>query len=265
MEYSKSENGMKRSEAYKLIEDFDFVLGEHFESWKAWAIEHPEKLDWCKMTCLDLHPFAVKMDEVFDFIIDNYDFALFEKLSDCMVWIRQLNEIADNKLNLLSNELDILHDDFLINSGEYFERLNPIIGRLFNVGKLLEKVQKPPERKEEFATDLPKDDFLQNEKLEMIKGYFNFPIWGRPISEADGDRTCFDLLIEELKRPRKKLDLAKVLLFVYESKAMNRHKKPSFSVWLSVWADYLGIGQITYKQNRLDTNGLESVFYFLNK
>lgn len=255
---------MKRSEAYHLVEDFNFVLGEHFESWKAWA-KHPEKLDWFKMPCLDLSPFATKMGEVFDFIIDNYDIALFEKLSDCNVWIKQMSQILQNRINLFNDEKDVLHDEFIRKMGIYMERATGIIGQLFNVGKLLNNAQTPSERKEEITMTLPKDGIVQNEKLEKIKRYFNFPIWGRPISEADGDRTCFDLLIEELKRPRKKLDLAKVLLFVYESKAMNRHKKPSFSVWLSDWADYLGIGQITYKQNRLDTNGLESVFYYLNK
>lgn len=257
---------MKRSEAYKLIEDFDSVLGEHFGSWEAWAIEHPEKLDWFKMTCLDLSPFVTKMGEVFDFIIDNYDIALFEKLSDCNVWIKKMSQILQNRINLFNDEKDVLHDECINDMDMYMEQVTSIIGQLFNVGNLLKKEQTQSERKkEENAMTLQKDGIVQNEKLEKIKGYFNFPIWGRPISEADGDRTCFDLLIEELKRPRKKLDLAKVLLFVYESKAMNRHKKPSFSVWLSVWADYLGIGKITYKQNRLDTNGLESVFYYLNK
>lgn len=254
---------MKRSEAYNLIENFIGVLIEHYESLN--CCECLEKLDWFKMTCLDLGPFAASVGELFNFIIDNNDVALFEKLNECLEKIDILSKIADDRRDLYDNIDDILRDDFLTDLSQYLDRLYGFFTPMYGVSKLLNHAQTPPERKEEITMTLPKDRIVQNEKLEMIKGYFNFSIWGRPISEADGDRTCFDLLIEELKRPRKKLDLAKVLLFVYESKAMNRHKKPSFSVWLSVWADYLGIGQITYKQNRLDTNGLESVFYYLNK
>lgn len=265
MGFSKTESGkgMKRSEAYNLIEDFVGVLIEHYESLD--CCECPEKLDWFKMTCLDLGPFAASVGELFNFIIDNNDVALFEKLNECLEEIDILSKIADDRRDLYDNIDDILHDEFLTDLSQYLDRLYGFFTPMFNVGKLLNNAQTPPERKEEILMTLPKDRIVQDEKLDMIKGYFNFNVWGKPISEEDGNKTYFDLLIEELKRPRKKKDLAKALLIVYESKAMNRHKKPSFSMWLSVWADYFGMEKITYKPNQLNTNGLESVFYYLNK
>lgn len=243
---------MKRSEAYKTIKEWEEILSSHYEEWNEHAIESPEKMDFFKMEAVDIGRILRQTSVVADFILDNNDVTLFEDYSTCHVWVNQMKDIWEKRVFLFGSQ----NDYYFAEMSQYFDRAEKVFYPLYEIKRLMHPDNGNIEKTIISTEKSPTND----EKKEILKGFFNSPFLGI----GNGNVNRFDQLLEDLSKPRNGKELAAVLWFVYNSKEVNRHKRPkAFSAWLSLWCDLLGRKCINYKPNKLDTGGLEAVFYYL--
>lgn len=243
---------MKRSEAYKTIKEWEEIFSSHYEEWNAHAIESPEKMDFFKMEAEDIGHILRHTSEIADFITDNNDIPLFEDYSNCHVWVNQMMDIWEKRIFLFGSQ----NDYYFAEMSQYFDRAEKVFYPLYEIKRLIY-----PEHGNTEKTIIPTEKSpANNEKKEILKGCFISSFLGI----GNGNVNHFDQLIEEISKPRSGIELAKALWFIYNSKEVNRHKRPkSYSQWLSLWCDYLDRKFTYYKPSKLDTSGLETVFYYI--
>ena len=236
-----------------MIQEWEEIFSSHYEIWETYAIDHPEKMDFFKMEAVDIGRILKHTSEVADFILDNNDIQLYEDYSSCNTWVNQMMDIWEKRIFLFGTQ----NDEYYTPMSMYFDRANSVFHPLYAINRFLFP---ECENGNEIDTSNDDDTLTDDETKEVLKDYFVASFLGI----GNGNINRFDQLIKELDKPRNGIEFARALFFIYNSKEVNRHKRPEyFSQWLSRWCECFGRKYTYYRPNKLDTSGLEAVFYYL--
>lgn len=266
---------LNRSDAYRLIEEWGGKYGILTEQLRTVYNQDIETEDVSIMTDHLAHIYT-QIDELCSFVLDKNDIPLFEEMAKLLNLISHIKERIQEGYSKFwdSDKIDFTQWQKLVfcyietpiyDVGNKLIKYNPNIESEIRKCMGQSIIEQPQSMTIIQSYTETKEPQKANEDMkDLLKSYFIFPFWGKPIKDDEQGRTKFDLLIEDLQKPMTAKDLAAELLAVFNSPKVNKDKRPTFAKWLSLWSDFLGNKSITnYKPNQLDPSRAEKVLYYL--